>query len=167
MVDKTARRSQAPSDLMCKTVNPLVSAVKSTFRNMLSVEARRDRLDIRPEDPDMFDISAIIGVTGRVSGSFCISFPFETAGAAVSRFTGMDVAPNSSLAIDGVGEFTNVIVGNAKDQFEIALNLGIPNVVVGQDHHISFPPETYPMRLMFTSEIGPLLIDFGFSSQVY
>lgn len=156
-------RVTASANLTVRTAGPLVSAVIATFDTMLSSSVRRTSLDLRSENDQMLDISALIGVSGKVSGSFCLSFARPTAAAAVSRFTGLEVDPDSPLVIDGVGEFTNVIVGNAKDNIDLALNLGIPNVVHGPEHAISFPGEAKPMRVCFESDLGPLLVDFGFT----
>lgn len=161
-------RTHASAELTVKTVNPLVEAVQETFDSMLGASIHRTGLDMRPENASMYDISALIGVSGRVSGAFCISFAFETAAGAVSRFTGLDVDPRSALVADGVGEFTNVIIGSAKEKFDIALNLGIPNVVLGKDHHVTFPAQARPIRVTFESDFGPMMIDFGFScSDIY
>lgn len=160
-------RTHASAELTVKAANPLVAAVKETFATMLGASIHRTGLELRPDDASMYDISALIGVSGRVAGAFCISFAFETAAGAVSRFTGMEVDPRSGLVIDGVGEFTNVIVGSAKERFDLPLNLGIPNVVVGEKHKVTFPPQAKPLRVTFESDFGPMLIDFGFSSSSF
>lgn len=163
-MSSSSTRTAASAGLTLKIVNPLVEAVTETFSTMLGCEVERVGLELRGEDAKMLDISALIGVSGRASGSFCLSFEADTAAGAVSRYTGMEVYPESPLVVDGVGEFTNVIIGTAKDKLDIPLNLGIPNVVLGEDHSIAFPNESKPMRVKFQSDLGPLLVDFGFTT---
>lgn len=156
-------QAAAPANLTYRTAGPLVAAVVETFDAMLSARVERTGLALRDEGVGMLDFSAVIGVSGKVTGSFCISFAEETAVEAIARFTGIQVDPKSSLVIDGVGEFTNIIVGAAKAGMDLPLNIGIPNVVSGRGHVIAFPNEARPMRVTFSSDLGPLLIDFGFA----
>lgn len=162
MATDYSTKESASASLTLKIINPLVEAVGETFSAMLNAEVQRTSFDLRPENAENYDYSALIGVSGTAQGSFCLSLTTDTATKAVSRFTGLDLDQSKKILSDGVGEFTNVIVGSAKSKLTIPLNLGIPNVIHGNEYQVDFPPEAKPMRVEFDSDLGPLLIDFGF-----
>lgn len=162
MQSSLSRKNAAPAAISMKIVNPLIESVIDTFDVMFNACVERSGLALRKEDASYLTYAAIIGVSGSAQGSFCLSVADDTAVEAVTRFTGMEVNPGSQLLSDGVAEMCNVIVGGMKDRLSIALNLGIPNVISGADYKVDFPPQSTPMRIEFSSEIGPLFIDFGF-----
>ena len=59
------------------------------------------------------DVTAMIGVSGRIAGSFYLSMDNATALRLVSRMLGQPVRSLGELAQSGVAELANVIAGSA------------------------------------------------------
>ena len=155
-----------PSDLLTQTVNPVITAGQETFSLMLETDVQRTGFSARDADASLYEITALIGVTGPVAGSLCLSLGRETAIRAVQSITGTRSTIHSELVRDGVGELSNIIVGSAKESLDIPLDMGLPSVIVGTNYEVTFPRESQPLRLEFESGLGPLLIDFGFSRSI-
>jgi len=109
------------------------------------------------------DITSVICLSGTTNGSICLSFPKQTAFEAVNRMLEMMPTEIDELVCDAVGEFSNVVGGSAKDKMkDPSMNLGLPNVIYGENHHIEFPSSAKPMYVKYDSDIGPFMVLFGF-----
>lgn len=145
-------------------VNPLITAVVETFSNMAGYRVvRKDLQQVREHHP-YHQVTALIQLSGRARGSICLSVSQRTAIALVYKMTEIHETEVTSLVCDTVAEFANVIGGMAKDRLtELGLQLGLPNVVHGSKLEIWYPEDSTPMCVNFSSEIGPLMVTFGFS----
>lgn len=148
--------------MTAQVINPILSSVIDTFGSMLGVEVERRDLKLRSVDDRLYDVSALIGISGRVKGSVCLSFQAATALGVVERFLGERPTEVNAEVVDALGEFANIVGGAAKSKLNMGLNIGLPNVVHGADYAVEFPSESKPMRLDFDSEIGPFFVEFGF-----
>lgn len=160
----TPTRSSVRTDpgVTTRIINPLLEAVSETFDLMLGCQAKRQTLIIRPFESELFDISAVIGITGSAKGAICLSFPCDTALALVSDFADINASHLTPEVADAVGELVNIVAGSTKSKWDIGLNMGLPNVVHGKHHRVEFPIDSQPMRLIYSSGKGPFLVDFGF-----
>lgn len=154
--------SHSSATLTTRIINPLLSSVSDTFEGMLDSEVQRGALELCELQSPLYDLSAVILVTGRAKGMFCLSFATETALNLTERFLG--VRPNriDDDVLDAVGEMANMISGATKSKLNISLNIGLPKIVRGNSSDIHFPEESRPMRLHYSSDLGPFCIDFGF-----
>jgi chemotaxis protein CheX len=148
--------------MTAKVINPILSSVIETFRSMLGVSVQRRDLRLRGVNDSLNDITALIGISGRVKGSVCLSFQAETALGVVEKVLGERPTEVNSDVIDALGEVANIVGGAAKSKLNMGLNIGLPNVVHGSDYVVEFPTESRPMRLDFDSELGPFFVEFGF-----
>ena len=62
------------------------------------------------------DITAIIGVSGKLEGNVMYGFSDEVAIEAVKRMIGEEFSPRDPMALSALGEIANVITGNAATQ---------------------------------------------------
>ncbi|MGB4101658.1 MAG: chemotaxis protein CheX [Alphaproteobacteria bacterium] len=87
------------------------------------------------------DVSGIIGmVQEELEGTLTLCFTFETMRDILPIVLGKDVAITHELAVDAVGEITNMIFGHVKTALNrrgFELKLGIPSVVTGRGHFLS------------------------------
>lgn len=146
-------------------VNPLVASIRETFSMMLGCETKRLDLGLRGYSSALFEISAIIGVSGRARGAICLSFAPPTALKICSSFLELEKKRIDAEVADALGEMVNMVAGSTKAKLNIGLNMGLPNVVRGVDHKVDFPTDSHPMRMNFDSEAGLFLVDFGFIVQ--
>ncbi len=159
----TATASSA--SMTAAIVNPIIAATKDTFSMMFDSQVQRKQLALKTTDIHFHDLNAVIGLSGDASGSICISVANQTAFEAVRRILDMEVDTIDRIVTDTVGEIANVIAGSAKDRIqELHLELGIPNVIRGQNVQIDFPLAAQPMYMTFETDLGDLMIVFGFVS---
>ena len=87
------------------------------------------------------DVSGVIGmVQSHLEGTLTLCLTFETVRDVLPQVVGKSVSITHEMAVDAVGEITNMIFGQIKanlSQRGYALKLGIPCVVTGKGHFVS------------------------------
>jgi chemotaxis protein CheX len=87
------------------------------------------------------DVSGVIGmVQASLEGTLTLCLTFETIRNILPQVVGKSVSITHEMAVDAVGEITNMIFGQIKrDMSErgYQLKLGIPCVVTGRGHFVS------------------------------
>lgn len=143
-----------------KWVNAFVKATESLFDTMLSIEAKAGTPRIKTEPFPMFDVSGIIGLSGKAQGSVALSFPRETALKAVSAMVGASCTEVDRDVCDAVGELANIIAGGAKkDISELELSISLPQVVVGKCHVLSSQSSIPATLVPFKTAIGDFVLE--------
>ena len=121
-------------------INPFIDAVVSTFNKMCHWDLKRKGICLKEQDTASYAVSGIIGLAGPASGSVTVNFPEIVAIAAVNSIFGTDEDVLSSGIVDGVGEITNIIAGDAKvrlGQVGYNFDIGIPKMIAGNGYSIS------------------------------
>jgi len=92
------------------------------------------------DDPNEWDISAIIGLTGEARGAVVISMKQDLAIKLTTILTGNDYNSLDDDVIDAIGELINIIAGNVKQELEEAFRLviSLPTIVRGKEHSINW-----------------------------
>lgn len=148
--------------LTSQIVNPIISATVDTFGMMMECKVNRTGLSLLQPGTRFYEITAMIGLSGNSTGTFCLSFPASTAFEIVHRMLEINVDTVTPLIFDTVSELSNGIAENAKDKLAtLDLEMGLPNVVHGENQAIEFPPQSRPMVSMFDSEVGSFMLAFG------
>ena len=148
-------------------VNPFLNATTSVFRTMLSCELSRGQPTLKQHHSPEYEVSGLIGLTGKCQGMVVVSLGRDTAIKAAEIL--LDERPDglNKQVIDAVGEIANMIAGAAKAQLvQYELSVGLPSVICGRNHSIGFPSNSTPILLRFESEIGPVCVEVGFSESV-
>ena len=102
------------------------------------------------------DITAVIGVSGRLEGNVLFGFSEETALAMVSKMLDEQITDvHGEIALSAVGEIANMITGNAATRLS----------QIGYPCSISPPVIIEPMGSKFTIAGGPQ-IRVNFSSEL-
>lgn len=87
------------------------------------------------------DVSGVIGmVQTRLEGTLALCLTFETVRDILPQVIGKSISVTHEMAVDAVGEITNMIFGQIKADLGsrgYALRLGIPCVVTGKGHFVS------------------------------
>ena len=144
-------------------MNPILESTLELFDTMLGCSARRRDFRLITGHIPLHPVSAFIQLSGMAVGSICLTMPRRTALAAVHRLLDERCVDVNALVIDTVGEFTNIIAGNARTRFDsLQLEMGLPEVVVECNRLLDFPSEVKPMCLTFDSQIGPFSLMFSF-----
>ncbi len=87
------------------------------------------------------DVSGVIGmVQNQLEGTMTLCMTFETVRDILPQIIGHSIAVTHEMAVDAVGEITNMIFGQIKTELNkrgYKLKLGIPSVVTGRGHFVS------------------------------
>ncbi|MDZ4849638.1 MAG: chemotaxis protein CheX [Pirellulaceae bacterium] len=141
---------------------PFIESTKSIFSKMLGWEVELGCTKRSSHFRSNHDISGIIGFTGAIRGTIVIGLDEKFAFAAAEAFFGGKPTEIDSEVLDMVGELANMIGGNAKERMTITgVNLGLPTVICGKDHKVSFDPGAQVEILPFTCPFGPLTVEVG------
>ena len=143
-------------------VNPFIESTVSVFRTMLGCDVSRKGLEVHDTFAPEYDVTGIIGLSGKASGDIVISFEQRLALAAAEALVGEKFESITDDVIDTVGELTNMIAGHAKSSMEqLELTLALPTVIVGKNHSIRFPSKVKPISIPFESDWGNFNIEIG------
>ena len=118
-------------------INPFIEAAQNAFQTMANEVAVRKSLSLKGEDNQSSGVSGIIGLAGETMGSVVLSLNEETAIKVISKIMGTTYAGVTADVIDGIGELTNIIAGDAKNrliQKGYKFDISIPRVVSGRQY---------------------------------
>lgn len=118
------------------------SAVCNAMRKTFSVEVIPGPFEIGTGMVSLVgDVSGVIAmVQDQLEGTLTLCLTNETVRGLLPQIVGSSVAITHEMAVDAVGEMTNMIFGQIKrDMSERGFNLklGIPCVVTGKGHFVS------------------------------
>jgi chemotaxis protein CheX len=141
--------------LKAEYINPFVSAAVDVFSTMLQCELTRGKLTIGNGSQPTMDISGVIGLSGRATGTVVLSLDRAVALSATEILLSQKCDTIDGDVIDAVGELTNMVAGRAKAGLEhLAMSLALPTVITGKNHVISFGSATQTLAIPFTCEWG-------------
>lgn len=146
-------------------INPFIDSTRKLMEIMVGIEQfEKKSVTVDRKLSAIFDVSAVIGVTGDFVGSIVLSFSEGVAQQMLSRLLGEPVVEFNDDVCDAVGEMVNIITGNAQAQLQedgfSNVNRAIPNVIIGKGHVIRVSQETPCINIEFCTEMG------GFALQV-
>jgi chemotaxis protein CheX len=116
-------------------VSPFVQAAREVVESEVGGETERGNIRLEKSAYTTDEVTAVVGVAGRVAGVVMLSMSEATARAIVSRLMGQEFPEFDSLAQSGIGELGNVITGRAGVLLADAgypSNLTPPALVVGK-----------------------------------
>ncbi len=146
----------------CELTQPFIESTKAVFSMMLGCKVE---LGVRTSSKDFkssHDLSGIIGFSGALQGTVVISIDQEVAFSAAEMFLGSRPTEIDDEVRDMVGELANMIGGNAKERLPITgIALGLPTVISGKGHRVSFEPGAHIEHLPFDTPWGPLSVEIG------
>lgn len=129
---------------MEKYIQPFVDVCESVFRDFIGSELVTERPHFaNKSDPNAWDISAVIGLTGEARGAVVISMKKDLALRLTGVLTGSEHTAFDDEVVDAIGEIINIIAGNAKRGLEESFRLviSLPTIVRGSGHTIQWPNE--------------------------
>lgn len=148
-------------------IGTFVEATRKVFSTMVGWEVCLTNNHSSRGFTAKYDISAIIGFSGKIRGTMVVSVDQEVALTAAGEFLGAKPTEVSADVIDMVGELTNMIGGSSKDRLGIAgAELGLPAVIYGRGHQVTFQPSAHVEVLQFTTPFGPFSIEIGIPTPI-
>ncbi len=141
-------------------INPFLKASLNLFREYLGIQAEAGKPYLVSDPQNLDAVSGIIGLAGETRGAVVLSFSRETAIKVVSRLSGTEYRLLGNEVLDGVGELTNIIAGNAKqDLLDFRIEISLPGVVTGNSYKIRWPEGIPVVAIPFTTELGPFSVN--------
>ena len=141
-------------------INPFLSSTVDVFATMLDCELTRGELSLNPTFQPQHEITGIIGMTGKASGTVVVSFDSEVALSATEAMVGEKPESLDGDVISAVGELTNMIAGKAKaDLSQFEMKLALPTVITGKDHMISLDSTAQAIAIPYSCKWGDLCVE--------
>lgn len=143
-------------------INPFVCAAVDVFSTMLECELKRGQLSLNVNFQPAHEISGIIGLSGKASGTVVVSVDREVALSATEKMLGVRPADVDADVIDAIGEVTNMIAGKAKTGLEhLSMHLALPTVITGKNHVVRFGSNAQTICIPYTCDWGGLSVEVG------
>ena len=143
-------------------INPFITATTNVFKTVLDCDIRRERLSLKQTSAPSFEVSGVIGLTGKACGAVVLSVSLPVAFKLVEAMLEVQIHEISSDAVDAVGELTNMIAGGAKTGLShYELSIGLPTVFTGRSRSIGFPANVRPLCILFETPWGPMAVEVG------
>jgi chemotaxis protein CheX len=114
---------------------PFLLAAKGVLEQELGGDVGRGQVRVEKGDFEAGEITAVVGVTGALSGAVMYRMSEATALAIVSQMMSQEFRELDTLARSGIGELGNVISGRAGVLLEkagIATDIAPPMLIVGR-----------------------------------
>lgn len=150
-------------------INPFLNATLHVLKVQTGIEAIPQKIYLKNTNDSLTgDVSGIIAI---VSDSFCgsvvISFPEKTFLGIMSGMLGETYTELNKDIIDGAGEITNMIFGQAKtvlNEKGYGIKIAIPSVITGKDHSLSAMTKGAVVVIPFSTSVGNFFIEVGLSA---
>jgi len=150
-------------------INPFLKGALHVLKVQANVTAEQGKIYLKKDgDKLVGDISGVIGiVSDNFNGSVIISFPEKTFLKVMSGMLGEEYTEISKDILDGAGEITNMIFGQAKitlNEKGYGIKTAIPSVVAGKDHSLTSLSKGPIVVVPFTSSAGDFFIEICVSN---
>jgi chemotaxis protein CheX len=148
-----------------KFIDPFISATLNVLETMAFTKAEAGKPYLKKDQIASGDVSGVIGLTGEVSGTFSVSYSEESILAIVSNMFGEEVKEINEEIKDAVGEITNMISGQARqelDRLGRSLRAAIPTVIMGKNHTITHVTAYPIIAIPFSTSKGDFTIEVCF-----
>ena len=145
-------------------INPFVGSVGSVFQTMVSLNPKRSAVKRGQGSPDSESLTALVGLSGEMSGVVALRFPPSTALSVAGRMLETSYDEIDDHVIDAISELVNMVAGSAKAQFSFdpPLALGLPTVVQGSAYKLKYPSKSVWLEVPFTCEAGDFVMEFTY-----
>jgi chemotaxis protein CheX len=152
--------------MKAELVNPFIESVQEIFSTMLGSEAKRGKVEITDAAENPGDLVALIGISGRATGTCALSLPVTTALNMIGQLMCTEYTEANDEVTDGVAEVVNMVGGGAKAKMNVdgakPMDLSLPTVVSGDSYNVKYPTKSVWLEVPFDSSHGPFLIRITF-----
>jgi chemotaxis protein CheX len=147
-------------------INPFIASSVDVFSTMFNVELTRGEPSLRQNFQPAHEVSGVIGLTGKASGTVVVSVDSNVAISVTEVMLGQRPDSINADVVDAVGEVTNMIAGRAKAGLEhLSMSLALPTVITGKDHVINFGSAAQTICVPYTCPWGNLTVEVGLVDQ--
>ncbi len=149
-------------------INPFLTATVHVLKVQAQIEAAPGQIYMKKRGEVMTgDVSGVIGIiSDTFDGSVVISFPEKTFLKVISSMLGEEYTKIDQEIVDGAGELTNMIFGQAKivlNEKGYGIKTAIPSVISGKDHSLSALTKGPVVVVPFTTPYGKFFVEICLS----
>ena len=122
-----------------KFINPFIKATIEVIHTMAHVNTKASKPYLKKDDLATGDVSTVVGLTGKINGTFSISFDEKSILKIASGLFGEELTELDKEVAEVAGELANMISGQARREIEtlgMLLDGSIPSVITGRNHNI-------------------------------
>lgn len=150
-------------------INPFLDATLHVLNVQASIVCTPGKIALKNNDsPLSGDVSGVIGIVSETfNGSVVISFPESTFLKIMSNMLGEEYTSISKEIVDGAGEITNMIFGQAKivlNEKGYGIKAAIPSVVSGKNHTLQALTKGPVVLVPFSSSAGNFFVEICLSN---
>jgi chemotaxis protein CheX len=149
-------------------INPFLTATIHVLKVQAETDAKPGQIHVKKSSDQCGDVSGIIGIISETfNGSVVISFPEATFLKVISKMLGEEYTKIDKDIIDGAGELTNMIFGQAKivlNEKGYGIKTAIPSVVSGKNHTLSALTKGPIVVVPFESTAGNFFVEICLSN---
>lgn len=113
------------------------TCLKTTFRDMLSVEMTQGPIAEHVDYPVRADVSACITISSRAPACVVLAFDADSAMDAAERFTQTKSPFEDPMVGDTAREILNILVGSAQREISEKFEFSLPISIQGRNHEVS------------------------------
>lgn len=145
---------------------PVINSVIDVFKYFVGATCELEKL-VNVDEAPRFEMSSAIEVNGPGTGIVVINLPRTLVSQAVSLLIDESLKEDEHVLTDFSCELSNMIAGQAKKAVDhMGFLLGHPTVIETESIDTLYPPEAGSKCGIFNTEIGPIVVYFGFVGQL-
>ena len=145
-----------------KLINPFLSATLNVLETMAFVKAEAGKPYLKKDNIAEGDVSGVVGLTGEANGTVSVTFDEACILNIVSSMFGEEMKELNREISDAVGELTNMISGQARQQIEKIgkiLHGAIPTVITGKNHKLISMTKGPKIVIPFKTDAGSFTVE--------
>ncbi len=143
-------------------INPVIVSIKHVFTTMLQADIFISKPFVKDDTVSLADVSAVIFLSGDVTGSVTLCLPLQSATKISSKFAGVEISKDHEDFADALGELANMVAGHAKSKLDgMSCNISLPHVVIGEGHILPSMKNMMKLVLPCDSAFGRFWVEVG------
>ena len=147
-----------------KLLKYLSASVAELFSTMFGTEVKKEKQSIKVGAESPYDYSAIMALTGDISGNVVLSLPNDTANALTMLMLGQQASEDTAYAADATGELLNMVVGSflgllSAEVENLKVEWTVPTIVAGKNHLIWHRRDLPCTVIQYSSDCGPFTLE--------
>lgn len=147
-----------------KYILPFLESVKSVLEQFGVENVKRGQLAKNDIMHVNQDITAVVGVVGQIRGNIAYSMSEDTARRIVSAMMmGMPVEQLDEMGRSAIGEFANMVTGNASILFSntgLEVDVTPPSIIFGRDMYFIIST-VQTIKIDMETSLGKIEVNVG------
>ncbi len=147
-----------------KYILPFLESVKSVLEQFGVTDIKRGQLAKNDIMHVNQDVTAVVGVVGQIRGNIAYSMSEDTARRIVSTMMmGMPVEQLDEMGRSAIGEFANMVTGNASILFSntgLEVDVTPPSIIFGKDMYFIIST-VQTIKIDMETSLGKIEVNIG------